>query len=83
MMKIIQSMNKVSLDRALIYCAATIIIYALQFFYLCLQVIIRQLKLADQGSPLFIVYAFSDFSVFVIFLCIVLRKGAEANLVDE
>jgi len=71
-MKIVQRLNSVSIDRALIYTAVAILIYSLQFLYLCLQVIIRMLKLADQGSPLFLIFAFGDFILFIIFLSTIL-----------
>ena len=56
--------------------------YATQFAYICVAVIIQGQPLLKVGSPEFLVLALFDFGVFMMWFLSIIHVGAQANLVD-
>ena len=62
---------------------ASILIYSLQFLYICLKIIVQKEFIDQIGGVLFISYAFFNFFVIVGYFVQFLIYGAEANQIDQ
>ena len=81
-MSVLQYLNQIQYRRGMVYSQGIIYLFSIPFLFICLQVIIRFQKLAEQGNIVFLFYTFYDLFIFIGFLLITLGYGAKANEAD-
>ena len=66
-------------NRALVFSGFSIVIYSLQFLYICFQIILLKKGFNREMSDGFVAYAIFDFLVCVLYFQPVLINGAQTN----
>ena len=81
-LNILQTIHYTLLRRGFIFVTVIVLVYSLQFFYICIRVIFMKNKILSIGGPIFIAYTLFDFIVIMCIFFNILKNGADANECD-
>lgn len=71
--------NQIQFQRGLYFTSLIVIVYSVQFLYICFHVIIMQKPLLETGSPIFIAYSIYNFAMVVFSFLGAMVYAAQVN----